>query len=976
MSNTSTLPHFLGLQDADFQLIDRYRVILETETSTLAHSFYDYLLAYPVTAAVFRDFSRERLDALIQKQAEHASALLGSRLDKSWRETMQKIGALHHRLGIEPSWVAGAYVIYWRHWQKTLREHTPAHDRHLLQDALFRLLIGDLMVQLEGYARASRETDVDRLALFDILMSVLANPSRGNALNPEDLLRQICEALPRKSIGVHMAGYVVSDITGDTLTTECLSGVGIPMLEIPKIAGDPCWEALESRKTVIQSVNDPQAPDWIKSLHNRIEEIGIFPFGADDLQGVGMIGVREKGYFHRVGSAYFDAFAHLGELVLMLRNQALRDPLTTLPNRTLFLDRLMISREQTLRNERLLGVAILDLDGFKQINDRLGHGAGDQLLQGLITQLRTQLRTGDILARMGGDEFGIVLPGLQHIDDLEAVCTRLLTAVRTPIVIQGQTVNVSGSLGVTIYPWDDSDASTLIQHADMALYAAKNTGRDRFHLYSLALNESLQTEIAMHNMVEQALRENRLTLHYQPIVSSTGKIADVEALIRLNHPTKGLLLPADFFSALDHPHLARPIGRFVLKQALRQGALWQKQGLKLRISLNISARHLFNSHFMEDLQEALSEHPELPPEQIKIEITESAPLHDLSKAQKILTDCHRLGVHIALDDFGTGNASLTYLQQLPADAIKIDQGFVRDMIDDPKDLAIINAVITTSRMLGLKTIAEGVETVDHANLLIKMGCTYLQGYLFSKPLPATDIPAWIAHFRPLPQQKQNLSPMDILSPILEGQSLRIQKFLRALRRENPFPAHVLEDDAKLQCHLGRWLQGEGTLLFGQSPDYSDILARHERIHHIGRTAHSLFIVGDVTGALHQGEVLDRENRLLLSELLTLTKKNPDHRPSEKEKYCLASESTTKSLIHAGCDGSKSKWSDSSARMCVSRNRWLRRKNLHDRICCQCCLPHQHAWNSTAQWSRKNRYRCLANDPAKRACPCRATTFRK
>ncbi|WP_223306711.1 EAL domain-containing protein [Acidithiobacillus ferrivorans] len=772
----SYLPDFLGLRDPDFQIIDRYRAILDAEAPALARTFYDYLLSYPATAAVFRDFDPQRLDALIEKQTDHARQLLASHLDTSWRESMRKVGALHHRLGIAPSWVAGAYVLYWRHWQKILQEQVPASDQKVLRDALFRLLIGDLMTQLDGYARASRETDAERLALFDVLLNVLAVP-RDESPRPEALLQQICEALPRKSSSVRLAGYVVTGGMGDLLTLECIAGLPLPDLQIPKHAGDPCWEALESGQAVIQSVEDPRAPEWIKALRNRVEELGIFPFGAQDLRGVVLIGVREKGYFHRVGSAYFDAFAHLGELVLLLRNQSLRDPLTGLPNRALFRDRLELAIKQTLRTDRLLGVAFLDLDGFKAVNDRLGHGVGDQLLQTLGQRLQAQLRPGDTLARMGGDEFGLILPNLESVDNFEGIGERLLATIRTPMEIYGESVSVSGSLGVTLYPLDDSDADTLIRHADMALYAAKDAGRDQFHLHTLALDDAVQTTASMRTLLEQALNDHRLLLHYQPIVSSAGSVSSVEALIRLQHPEQGLLAPAAFFSALDHPRLARPIGRFVLETALRQGEIWQREGLPLRLSVNISTRHLLDARFLEDLREALARHPGLPPEQVEIEITESAPLLDLQGAQEILHSCRRLGVRVALDDFGTGNASLTYLQQLPAHYIKIDQSFVRNMINDPKALAIVAAVITASRMLGLDVIAEGVETADHAALLVKMGCSHLQGYLFSKPLPAEDIPGWLARFRPAPRLGDALPPpMDILPPILEAHILRVPTF--------------------------------------------------------------------------------------------------------------------------------------------------------------------------------------------------------
>ncbi|ACH83637.1 EAL domain-containing protein [Acidithiobacillus sp. 'AMD consortium'] len=876
IDNSGTLPAFLGLQDSDFQVIDRYRDALDKEASALAHAFYDYLLSHPATAAVFRDFSSARLDALIQKQTEHAKGLLVSRLDRPWRESMRKIGALHHHLGIGPSWIAGAYILYWRHWQKILQVQVPESDRDLLRDALFRLLVGDLMVQLEGYAHASRETDSERLALSNVLMSVLAAPRGKVSLRPEDLLQQICDDLPAKSGSVRLAGYMVSDVMGETLTLEHQAGLLSPGLQLQKSTGDPCWKALGSGQSIIQAVDDPQAPEWIKALRNQVEEIGIFPFGTEDLRGAGLIGVREKGYFQRVGSAYFNAFAHLGELVFLLRNQFLRDPLTALPNRFLFMDFLENARNQTLRHERLLGVAILDLDGFKQVNDRLGHGAGDQVLQAVVQRLQVQLRAGDILARLGGDEFGLILPDLERLDDLDGVSERLLAALREPLEIDGEAASVTGSLGITLFPLDDSDASTLIRHADMALYAAKDAGRDQFQLHSLALDEAMRTEAGTRALLEQALQENRLVLYYQPVVSSAGAVIGVEALIRLQHPERGLIPPAAFFSALDHVRLARPIGRFVLNVALHQAALWQEAGHPLRVSVNISTRHLLDARFLEDLQEMLAKYPGLRPELVEIEITESAPLRDMLEAQRLLVACHRLGVRVALDDFGTGNASLTYLQRLPADSIKIDQSFVRDVIDDPKDLAIVTAVITASRMLGMNVIAEGVETADHVDLLVKTGCNHLQGYFFSKPIPAEDVPAWVAHFRPAPRTKDSLHPLNILSPILEGHILRVQKFIGALRQENPFPAHVIEKDAEEYCHLGLWLRGEGKQRFGATPQFMRLLTRHERLHQVARVAKLHFDAGDADGAMEQGKLLDMENGLLLAELLAMAGESRDN----------------------------------------------------------------------------------------------------
>jgi len=878
MAEQNSLPNFLGLQDSDFQIIERYLDILTAESPALAQDFYDYLLAHPVTAAVFRDFSRARLDALIEKQMEHANALLQSHLDASWRESMRKTGVLHHRLGIDPSWVAGAYILYWRHWQKVSQKQVAASDRQLLQDALFRLLIGDLMTQLDGYAHASRETDTERQALFHILLGVLAAPRGDTTPRPEEMLQQICAALPRKSDNVRIAGYTVSDSAEETLTLECLAGLPLPVLQIEKVSGDPCWEALESGQPIIRATGDPQAPEWIKALRKQVGEIGFFPFGGGDLRGVGLIGVREEGYFYRVGPSYFDAFTRLGELVLLLRRQSLRDPLTALPNRALFLDRLEAARNQSLRRERMLGVAIIDLDGFKQVNDRLGHSAGDQLLQEIVRRLQSMLRSGDTLARLGGDEFGLLLPDLSSLDDFQVVCERLLASIREPIEVHGDVVSVSGSIGFTVYPLDDNDIETLIRHADLALYAAKEAGRDQFYMHTLELDNALLADLGTIALVERALQEDRLVLHYQPIVSSTStKVCGVEALLRLQHPEKGLLAPAAFFSALDHPRLARPIGRFVLETALRQGEIWQQEGIALRISVNISARHLLNAHFLEDLQEALARHPGLPPESIEVEITESASLYNISEAQVVLSSCHSLGVQIGLDDFGTGNASLIYLQQLPANSVKIDQSFVRNMISDPKDLAIVTAVITASRILGLEVVAEGVETTEQAALLAKFGCSHLQGYLFSKPLPAEEISDWVTHFRLTLQTEDGLehkiNSLDVLPLVMDGRSLRIQKIMGAIRQENPWPSHVLEENAEDYCHLGRWLQGEGARSFGRSPKFAEILTRHERIHQFARVAKSLLDAGNVDEALQQGNLLEQENDLLLTELLAMTRKS-------------------------------------------------------------------------------------------------------
>ncbi len=864
----TSLPNFLGLADTDFAVIERYRSILEAEADTLARSFYDYLLAYPITAAVFRDFTPERLDSLIQKQVDHARGLLHSRLTETWRDYMRAVGVLHHRLGIQPSWVAGAYVLYWRHWQEILQTQVSVSDRVALGDALFRLLIGDLMIQLEGYAEAARETDAERLNLFQILLGVLTD--KGNSSpRAEDLLYGICDALPRKSRSVLFSGYALRTGNEGSLHWECRAGEWPSAgMETPFGPGDPCWEALQGRETVVQSVDDPTAPAWVQSLRGRAEEVGCFPFKTDDLQGLGVVAVRKRGYFQRVGSIYFDAFASLGELVLRLRNESLRDPLTHLPNRILFQDRLNLAREQSKRREKLLGVGILDLDEFKQINDRLGHGAGDQLLKTIVQRIQTTLRGGDTLARLGGDEFGLLLPDLGSIEDLETLVSRVLNAIRAPLDLGREVVHPKASLGLTLYPLDDADTETLLRHADLALYTAKAEGRNGFQLHNVELETALLAEQEQKRLLETALECHWLTLVYQPIVSSTDGMTSVEALLRIQHPDRGLLSPCAFFSALDHPRLARKVGCFVLDAALAQAEAWKAQGYSWRIAVNISTSHLLDPGFLTDLRETLEKYPTVPPEQLEIEITESAPLRDLLAAKTTLDACRELQVRVALDDFGTGHASLSYIQHLPADALKIDQSFVRDMLDDHRDLAIVTGIVTTARMLGFEIVAEGVETEDQIRLLVQMGCNHLQGYRIAKPQPPEAIRQWATNYRP-EHLKHTSYALDILPAVLQAQELRVAQFMRALQHDAAIPKALLEENAEIHCHLGLWLRGDGARRFGTSPHFSRLLRRHRRIHELAREAYNLLEEGNRAAAILCGEQMEQENQELLLELVTL-----------------------------------------------------------------------------------------------------------
>ncbi|MGC9163602.1 MAG: putative bifunctional diguanylate cyclase/phosphodiesterase [Thiomonas sp.] len=433
-----------------------------------------------------------------------------------------------------------------------------------------------------------------------------------------------------------------------------------------------------------------------------------------------------------------------------LRALAITDPLTAVGNRALLRERLQQALETAWTHRGEFALLLLDLDGFKQVNDAYGHSTGDGLLRDTAQRLQSILREGEVMARMGGDEFAVLLT-----DDFggetaaQAAAQRILAALRQPFDLGvGRQASISASVGCAIYPEDGTDAETLLRHADLALYAAKAAGRDRYQRFRPDFELAAQRRKHLIEAVDVALQQGRLLLAYQPIVAIGGDprrsaVVGVEALLRLQTERGELLEAAEFADALDHGRLARAIGRFVLDQALAQGTQWRAQGLELHVAVNISAEHLLAAEFLDDLRQALRNHPGFPADGLILEVTESAPLRNLEQARQVLQACQDLGASVALDDFGTGAASLTYLQRLPAQSIKIDQSFVRDMVNDPKDFAIVSAVVTAANLLGLEVIGEGAETLEHLSMLAAMNCTLAQGYAIARPLPADAVATWV-----------------------------------------------------------------------------------------------------------------------------------------------------------------------------------------------------------------------------------------
>jgi len=428
------------------------------------------------------------------------------------------------------------------------------------------------------------------------------------------------------------------------------------------------------------------------------------------------------------------------------------DVLTGLPNRAYLSDLLNQALEFSRREDRPLAVCMLDLDGFKAVNDGYGHASGDLLLVEVAKRLKEILREDDAVARLSGDEFVLILRQVQEPAQLQAALERVLQALATPYVVRDQEVSVSASIGVTLFPLDNEDTDTLLRHADQALYVAKQSGRNRYHLFDVSLDREVKATHQTVARVRQALLKGELCLHYQPKVNMrSGQVLGFEALLRWQHPHKGLVAPADFLPLVEQTDLIVEIGEWVIAQALAQMQHWQQAGHAWPVSVNIAARHFQRADFVERLQRLLACHPTVAPQMLDLEIVESVAIENIQRVSQCLEACQRLGVQSSLDDFGTGYSSLSYLKRLPTRTIKIDKSFVRDILNDQDDLALTRAVIGLARAFGRQVIAEGLETVEHGQLLMGLGCDVAQGYGIARPMPPEAVVDWAAGYVQPPQ---------------------------------------------------------------------------------------------------------------------------------------------------------------------------------------------------------------------------------
>ncbi|MBI5752080.1 MAG: EAL domain-containing protein [Hydrogenophilales bacterium] len=434
-------------------------------------------------------------------------------------------------------------------------------------------------------------------------------------------------------------------------------------------------------------------------------------------------------------------------------HQATHDALTGLPNRALFLDLLNRAMIQAEREECLLAVVFLDLDGFKNINDTLGHDWGDQLLREIAQRISAAVRRNDVVARQGGDEFTILLQGVKHVDDVLAVLRKILAAVSEPVYLREKEIHVTASLGITIFPLDDTDAEHLLRNADTAMYRAKEAGRDSFQFYTAEMNAQAQERLAIETDLRRAIAQHEFVLHFQPQVDiASGRVIGAEALLRWNHPEKGMIPPGKFIPVAEESGLIVPIGEWVLRDACRQLRAWQLSGLpSLRIAVNLSARQFREPNLPQRIAGIMAECGLENREVLEVEITESLLMKNVEVARDMLKQLFDMGVRISVDDFGTGYSSLSYLQRFCLHALKVDQSFVRDITTGADGAVIAGVIVDMAHKLKLSVIAEGVETLAQLEYLEQIGCDEIQGFYFSRPLPAAAFEALVRQGRALRQ---------------------------------------------------------------------------------------------------------------------------------------------------------------------------------------------------------------------------------
>ncbi len=713
---------FLRISEEEKSLLSQNRAILTKDTDTFVEAFYTYLLAFPITANVLHDFQKSggELSTLAASQATHFQALLSGCTDEPSAQQLIHIGEIHYQHKIEPVWIMGAYRLYLDHLRQIIARHPDIapDEQYTLENLLIKLLFRDMGLMLEGYWHSAMS---------------LAQIEQSRAEKLQEQVNNLLANLPQVLWSVDVKNSQLIYISPGarnicTLDVEmpipCMGWTHPEDREIVRLAWE---EALLGHKVEVESrVQAPgEQPRWFRRVFH--------PFMDDEGKVVRIDGLM-------------DDTTEFKESIERLHFLATTDSLTTLPNRALLLDRFnqAIAVAKRERNKQV-ALVLLDLDHFKEINDTLGHPAGDEVLRQVAQRLTRVLRGSDTLARLGGDEFAVLLPDAPDGKAAaEIVAKNILDCFVEPFWYLKNELYLGAGIGISIYPDHGDDADVLMSRADVAMYGAKHKDVG-FLFYDPETDPHTQERLQLSSDLRHALERNEFVLHYQPQIDiSSGSIIGVEALIRWNHPEQGMILPDQFISFAESTGLINPITEWVLRTAIFQCKTWQTAGMELRIAVNVTARSFQDPLLVDKLETLLcGDGTRLAPDRIEIEITENILMEDIEHGAKAIGRLRDLGASVAIDDFGTGYSSLAYLKKLPIHSIKIDKSFVLNMTEDENDAVIVRSTIDLAHNLGFLVVAEGVENQDTLDLLKLHGCNNAQGYHISHPLPADELALWI-----------------------------------------------------------------------------------------------------------------------------------------------------------------------------------------------------------------------------------------
>jgi len=703
---------FLQLKASDLSILQRYQNTLSNCGDNFAKVFYDYLMAAPATAAVLNRYQAQGgfIDHLITAQTKHLCGLFAGQTDDTSARFMEYIGQVHQRFGVEPVWIMGAYKLYHDHLQSRIRNSPmiAEGDRDALENVVTKLLFRDMGLMLEGYWSSS--------------LSTISNEQE-KTKSLENQITSLLANIPQLLWSIDTVRNLPLYISPGARNI-CSMDIDLPI---------PCltWTIPEHRETVELA--------WKRALRGETVEVESQVRRPDG----------EQRWFRRIFYPYLGATGEVVRIDGLLEDTtdskatlerlnllATTDSLTGLTNRAVFHDRLVQAIAAANRDgERRIVVMLMDLNHFKEINDTLGHSAGDELLISVTRRLQPLLRNSDTLARLGGDEFGILLINVDSAYDTAAkIAKKIAESFIAPFKYGDNELYLGASIGIAIYPEHGEDVATLMSHADVAMYATKNKEPD-FLIYHAELDPGTQQRLQLSGELRHALARNQLLLHYQPKIDLRSKsVMGAEALIRWSHPERGMIPPDHFIPMAERTGTIKPITDWVIETAVAQCASWRKAGHEWHIAVNISARALQASSLLDTISDALKRH-DIPPHCLEIELTENTLMTDVSHISTLLERISHLGVSIAIDDFGTGYSSLAYLKKLPLNTLKIDKSFVLDMINDENDETIVRSTIDLAHNLGLGVVAEGIENGETLELLIRLGCDSAQGYHFSRPLP-------------------------------------------------------------------------------------------------------------------------------------------------------------------------------------------------------------------------------------------------